>query len=149
MCEFHSIYVSLLQLVTQFLPLLRYIVLLCVLVYVCPLWLEGCVGSWAHVFFLLSLLKQGIVQAKAFVSIAYWAHTLVFLLYGYRPLTINLVILLHCVCHDLVLSLLLITPMGLLASVPTVLAHWPINSLQWASLVHLLHLYLLSFLWAY
>ena len=139
LCTFHFVCVCSFLAFTPFLLLLCYLVLLYILACVYPLWHERYVGFWAHVFFLLSHPRLGIVPAKA--------HALFFMVMGL--LAINLVILLHCVCHDLVLPLLLITPMGLLAGVPTILAHWPINSLQWASLVHLLHLYLLSFLWAY
>ena len=60
-------------------------------------------------------------------------------------LAINPIIWLHCVCYGLVLHYLLITLVGLVASVPVVSAHWPINSLLWTSSAHLLHLYLLSF----
>ena len=60
---------------------------------------------WAHVFFLLSLIGLGIVQTKAIVLIACWAYIL--WLKAFWPLTCQL---LHCVCHCLILPLLLITP---------------------------------------
>ena len=104
LCEFHSINVCLLLAFTPFLLLLRCLVLLCVLVCIYPLWREGCMGFWAHVYFLLSIPRLGIVQAKAFVSIACWAHVLSLFFMVVGHLAINLSILLHCVCCGLCLA---------------------------------------------
>ena len=45
-------------------------------------------------------------------------------------------------------SLPLIPPMGLLASIPTILAHWACYLFPWAFSAHLLHFYLLFLPWA-
>ena len=99
LCKFYFVYVCLLLLFTQFLLLLRCLILLRVLVCAYPLWRKECVGFWTCVFFLLSLPRLGIVYARAFASIAHWAWVFVFLLHGREPFTINPVILLHCVCY--------------------------------------------------
>ena len=44
-----------------------WLILLYVLVDIYLLWREGCVGFWAHIFFLSSLLGLGIAWAKAFI----------------------------------------------------------------------------------
>ena len=66
---------------------------------------------------------MGIVQAKAFVPIACWAFVLSFFFMVVALMAINPAILLHCVCHDLVLPLLLIILVGLLAGIRAILAH--------------------------
>ena len=136
---FHFVCVCSFLAFTPFLLLLHYLVLLYILACVYPLWHERYVGFWAHVFFLLSHPRLGIVPAKA--------HALFFMVMGL--LAINLVILLHCVCYSFCLSFISYYPVGLLADVPAVLAHWSINSLLRASLAHLPHLYLSLLLWAY
>jgi len=45
------------------------------------------------------------------------------------------------------LHLSLINPMGLLATIPAMLAHWVYYLYLWASLTHLLYLYLLLIPW--
>ena len=78
LCMLHSICVCFFLAFAPLLLLLRHLVLLCILAYVHHLWCGGCVGFWAHVFFILSLPRLGIVQVKAFVSMACWAHVLSF-----------------------------------------------------------------------
>ena len=70
LCMLHFVYVCFFLAFTPLLLLLRCLVLFCILAYIYPLWREGCLGFWAHVFFILSLHGPGIVQAKVFVSIA-------------------------------------------------------------------------------
>ena len=136
LCVFHSVCVCFFLAFTPFLLLLRCLVFLCVLVCVYPLWHGGYVGFWAYVFFLLSLLRLGIVQAKAFANVACWAFVLSLFFMTVSLLAYNLAILLHRVCHDFVLPLLLIALASLLAGVLAISAHWPINSFLWASLAH-------------
>ena len=85
LCMLHFVCVCFFLAFRPFLLLLRCLILLYVLVCVYPLWREGCVGFWTHVFFLLSFPRLDIDQAKAFSFISYWAHALVSLLHGHGP----------------------------------------------------------------
>ena len=71
LCMLHSVCICFFLAFRPFLLLLRCLILLYVLVCVCPLWHEGCMGFWTHVFFLLSLPRLDIDQAKAFSFISY------------------------------------------------------------------------------
>ena len=81
LCMLHSVWICLFLAFTLFLLLLRCLILLYVLVDVYLKWREGCVGFWAHIFFLSSFLGLGVAWAKVFICLL----SLCFLLYGCGP----------------------------------------------------------------
>ena len=140
LCMLYCIWICFFLAFTPFLLPLRCLVLLYVLVDVYPLWCEGCVSFWAHIFFLSSLFGLGITQAKAFIFIADWAHAFFFMAMGL--LAINPIILLHRVCHYFVFLFTSYYRVGLRADIPAVSTYFFINPLLRASFTHLPRLYL-------
>ena len=148
MCECHYHLRLSFFIPTPFPPLLHRILLLHVLGNVCLLRREGCLGYWDCITFL-SLLGMVIVQTRAFAHIAHWVPILTIPLpfhglvghvgpLGLLPLFLGF-------SSSFTSPLLLILPIGLLAVIPTMLTHWACYLFFWASLTHLLHLYLLFF----
>ena len=135
---------------TLFLLLLCYILLPCVLGNVCLLQREACVGFWACItFFFSSLHGMRIIQIRASSHVAHWVPILAISLLFHGPvghvgplgsLALSLVF-----PDPLVSFLPLILPMGQLAVIPAMLAHWTCYLFSWASSAHLLHLYLSFF----
>ena len=178
LCMLYSIWIYFFLAFTPFLLPLHCLVLLYILVDVYHLWREGCVGFWAHIFFLSSLSGLGIALTKAFIFIACWAHDFFFMVV--ELLAINPTILLHCATKILSYFLLLTTlwACGLIflpyqhisSLIPCLRLPWPsyliftsfglisqhsclvslfYHFISWASLAHLLLLYLFLLSWAY
>ena len=130
------------------LALLHHILLPHMLGKVCLLRCGACLGFWA----CITLRETGIAQTRAFVCIARWVPipAISFPFHGptghvgplgLLPLSLGF--------PGLFTSYLpLILPMGLLAIIPIMLAHWACYLFSWASSTPLLYLYLLSFPWA-
>ena len=113
---------------TLFLPFLCYILLPRVLGNVCLLQREACVGFWACITFFLSLRGMRIVQIRASSHVAHWVPILAISLLFHGPVghvgPLGSLALPSVFPDPLVSSLPLILPMGQLAIIPAMLAHW-------------------------
>ena len=116
LCTLYSVCDCFFLAFTSLLLLFRWLVFLCILACVYPLWHGGFLGS-CFLPFILS--RVGYYPDESCCLHSLLGPRLVVV--GF--LAINPAILLHCVCHGLILPLLLISPMGLLAGVPIILAH--------------------------
>ena len=142
LCEFHCPLVCLFLL-----PLRSYhscIVLFCCVYWVCAYLPRhgGCVGFWAYPTSFYSSMSW-VLFGQKFLPVqsghagcqSYHVGPL-----GLLPLSLSFL-------GPFTLHLSLINPMGLLATIPTMLAYWVYYLYLWASPTHLLYLYLLLIPW--
>ena len=107
---------------------------------------------WAFglaLLFFLSLRGMRIVQIRASSHVAHWVPILAISLLFHGPVghvgPLGSLALSSVFPDPLVSSLPLILPMGQLAIIPAMLAHWTCYLFSWASSAHLLHLYVSFF----